>query len=116
MKKIIKTDYNAKITEIESKILSITGLATPPATVEIKTLDVTNLVKKTDYDAETWDIKSKYFTAADYNTFINKKLDLKMKQKELVDKSATVDLVKNAELDRKSSNISNKGRTESRTR
>ena len=33
-----------------------------------------------------------------------------------MDKSAIVDLVKSAELDRKSSNISNKSRIKSRTR
>ena len=39
--------------------------------------------KKTDYDAEILDIKSKYFTTADYNRFTitNEKLDLKIKKK-----------------------------------
>ena len=43
-----KTDYNAKITEIESKIPSISGLATTAAlpTVENEKTDVRNLVKK----------------------------------------------------------------------
>ena len=43
-----KTDYNAKITEIESKIPSISGLATTAAltAVEYKIADVSNLVKK----------------------------------------------------------------------
>ena len=41
-----KTDYNAKITEIESKIPSITGLFTNSAltAAENKILDVSNLV------------------------------------------------------------------------
>ena len=49
-----KTDCNAKITEIEGKIPSISGLATNAAltTVESKIPNVSNLVKKTDYDAE----------------------------------------------------------------
>ena len=49
-----KIDYNAKITEIKSKIPSTSGLATTPAytTVENKIPDVSNVVKKTDYDAE----------------------------------------------------------------
>ena len=49
-----KIDYNAKITEIKSKIPSTSGLATTPAytTVEKKIPDVSNVVKKTDYDAE----------------------------------------------------------------
>ena len=43
-----KTDYNAKISEIESKIPNISGLATTSAlnAVEIKVLDVSSLVKK----------------------------------------------------------------------
>ena len=47
-----KADYNAKIIEIESKIPSISGLATNAAltAVENEIPDVSNLVKKTDYD------------------------------------------------------------------
>ena len=57
-------------------------------TVENKTPDVSNLVKKTDYDAKIWDIESKYFTTVDDNKFTSQTLDAKIKQKELVDKSA----------------------------
>ena len=48
MKLLKKTDYNAKITEIESKITSITGLATNSllTAVENKIPDVDSLVKK----------------------------------------------------------------------
>ena len=44
-----KTDYNAKITEIEGKIPSISGLATNAAliTVENKITNINGLVKKT---------------------------------------------------------------------
>ena len=43
-----KTDYNAKITEIESKITIVSGLATNAAltAVENKILNISNLVKK----------------------------------------------------------------------
>ena len=43
-----KTDYNAKITEIEGKTPSISGLATTSAltAVENKTANASNLVKK----------------------------------------------------------------------
>ena len=44
------------------------------------------------------------------------KFDLKINQKELVDKSDIANLVKNAELDKKSSNISNKSKIKSITR
>ena len=45
---LIKTDYSAKLTEIESKIPSISGLVStfPLITVENKISDVSNLVKK----------------------------------------------------------------------
>ena len=48
-----KTDFNAKITEVEGKIPSISGLATNSVltAVENKIPDVSSLVKKTDYDA-----------------------------------------------------------------
>ena len=50
--------------------------------------DVSKLVKKIYYDADILDIKYKYFTTTDYNKFKNEKLDLKIKQKGLVNKSA----------------------------
>ena len=45
---LLKTHYNAKITEIEGNILSISRLATTAAlnAVENKTPNVSNLVKK----------------------------------------------------------------------
>ena len=49
-----KTDFNSKVTEIEGKIPSITGLATSSAftAVENKIPDVNSLVKKTDYNTK----------------------------------------------------------------
>ena len=56
-----KTDLNAKITEIEDKIPTITGLATNSAltAVQNKIPDVSSLVKKTDYDTEITEIENK---------------------------------------------------------
>ena len=55
-KLVKKTDYNAKIQDIEDKIPSITGLATTTATaliaVENKIPDVSNRLKKIDYKAK----------------------------------------------------------------
>ena len=47
-----KTDINAKVTEIEGKIPSISGSATNSelTAVENKIPDVNSLVKKTDYN------------------------------------------------------------------
>ena len=56
-----KTDFNAKVTEIEGKIPSISGLATNSelAPVENKIPDVNSLVKKTDYNTKISDIEKK---------------------------------------------------------
>ena len=56
-----KTDFNAKVTEIESKISSIRGLATNTAltAVENKIPDVSSLVKKTDYNTKISEIENK---------------------------------------------------------
>ena len=63
---VTKTDYNAKITEIEGKIPIITRLATTAAltAVENKICNVSNLVKKTNYDEILSDTESKYFTTS----------------------------------------------------
>ena len=45
-----KTDYSSKITEIEGKISSSTGLAL--TAVENKIPDVSSLVKKADFNAK----------------------------------------------------------------
>ena len=49
-----KTDYNAEISETESEIPSISGLATNSAlnAVENKILHVESLAKKKDYNAK----------------------------------------------------------------
>ena len=55
---LVKEDYNVKITEIEGKVPGITGLATSAVfnTVENKIYNVSNLVKKKNYDAKISDI------------------------------------------------------------
>ena len=58
---IKKTNYNAKATEIESKIPDVTNLATKTAlnTAENKIPDTSDLVKKTDYNAKITEIEGK---------------------------------------------------------
>ena len=73
-----KTDFNAKITDVEGKIPNITGLATSSglAAVQNKIPDVSSLVKKTDYDTKISDIEKKitdhdhgkYITTPEFNT------------------------------------------------
>ena len=58
-----RTNLNAKITEIQVKIPSITGLATNSAltAVENKIPNVSNFVKKkTDYNPKITEIESKF--------------------------------------------------------
>ena len=73
-----KTDFNVKVTEIESKIHSITGLATNSSLTanENKIPDVSSLVKKTDYNTKISEIENKvndhnhgkYITTPEFNT------------------------------------------------
>ena len=72
-----KQYLHAKITEMEGKIPSITGLATNSAltAVENKRPDVSSLVKKTDSDAKVSEIENKvnddnhdkYITSPEFN-------------------------------------------------
>ena len=72
-----KTEYNAKITEIEGKIPDVSSLATKTAltSVENKTPNL-NLVKKTDYDTKFTEFEKKltdhnhykYITTPEFNT------------------------------------------------
>ena len=70
-------DYNAKITEIEGKTLSISGLATNAAltTDESKIPNISGLVKLTDYKIKITEIEKKltghnhdkYITTPEFN-------------------------------------------------
>ena len=53
-----KTDYNAKITEIEGKIPSISGLAALTA-VGNEITDVSTLIKKINYDTKISELEEK---------------------------------------------------------
>ena len=55
--------------------------------IENKIPDVSNRVKKTDYDVKLFDIETKYFTTSDYNKFTGEVLNAKIKEKELLNKS-----------------------------
>ena len=70
--------FNTKVTEIESKILSVTGLATNSelTAVENKIPNVSSLVKTTDYYTKISEIENKvndhnhdkYITTPEFNT------------------------------------------------
>ena len=92
-----KTDLNAKITEIEGKILSINGLATNSAltVVENKTPHVSSLVKKTDYNTKISEIENKvndhdhnkYITTPEFNTLAARVFNARFAQANLVTKT-----------------------------
>ena len=89
-----KTDLNAKTSEIENKILSITGLATSSAltAVENKIPNVSNLVKKTDYNTKISEIQSKisnqnhdkYVTTPELNRLTAQNFQATLKQVNLI--------------------------------
>ena len=77
------TDYNTKISEIEGKIPSITGLATISAltAVESKIPNISKLAKKTDYNTKVTEIDKKI---TDHTAEFNK---LKLAQRDLITKT-----------------------------
>ena len=92
-----KTDYNAKITDIECKIPDVSGLATKTAltTAEKKTPDVNSLVKKTDYNAKVTEIENKlnnhnhdkYITTTEFDTLAADAFNARLSQANLVTKT-----------------------------
>ena len=72
-----KTDFRGKVTELQGKIPSISGLATSSAltAVENKIPDASSLVKKTDYNTKISEIENKvndhnykYITSPEFDT------------------------------------------------
>ena len=59
---------------------------------------VSDLVKKTIYDAKVSEIKGNYITSSDYNKLTRDKLNAKIKQKELVNMSDIFNLAKKSAL------------------
>ena len=116
-KLINKTDYNAKIKNIEDKIPNITGLATTAVftVVENNIPNVSNLVKK-QIMMQKYETLKKYFTNSDYNRFTNDILDTKVTENKLIDEYDLDEKIKNISNKRRNRNISNKSRIKIRTR
>ena len=79
---LLKTDYDAKIIDHEGKIPSVAGRAT---TVILnvdknKIPNVSDLVKKKDYDEKIWDFESRYFGTSGYNKFRSEIPDAKSRE------------------------------------
>ena len=75
-----KRDYNAKISEIEGKIPTISGLATNATltAVENKIRNTNSFVRKTDYDTKITEIEKK-FIDHDYDKSITTKYIIEAK-------------------------------------
>ena len=93
-----KLDYYAKITEIEDKLPSISGLATNAAltAVENKIPDISSLIKKTtDCNTKISEIENKftdhnhdkYITNPEFNTFTAGVFDTRLARASLVMKT-----------------------------
>ena len=105
-----KTDFNAKVTETEGKIPSITDLATNSelTAVENKIPDVSSLVKKTDYDTKVSEIENKVnghnhdkcITTPEFNTMAASTFNVRL--------AAQTDLIRHPEFDVKLKGISDR--------
>ena len=92
-----KRDYNAKISEIESKISSISGLAATSAlaSVENRIPNISNLVKKTDYNTKISKTEKKvtdhdlykYITNPEFNKLTVENFAARLAQANLVTKT-----------------------------
>ena len=105
-----KVDNNAKITEIEGKIPSISGLATNAALtiVEKKQPNISSLVKKNpNYNTKNTDIEKKltdhnhdkYITTSEFNTLADHAFNARL---------APANLVTKTDIDAKRSSLNRK--------
>ena len=65
-----KTDYNAKITDLENKFLDISNLATKTALTNLSNTvpDISTLIKKSDYDTKIREIENKYVSNTGFDS------------------------------------------------
>ena len=94
---VLKTNYNAKITELENKIPDISNLATKTAltTVENKIPSVSNLAKKTGYNTKVTEIEDKlnnhnhdkYIDTSEFNKLASGVFNARLAQANLITKT-----------------------------
>ena len=117
---ITNASLNVKIDEVKVEIpfTNILGTTASLTTAENKTPNVSDLVKKVDFNGGIKDIKDKYFTTSDYNSFTNNILDTKKTAKKLVNESKLNEKWKNKSIRNKRRNrkVSEKVRVKSRAR
>ena len=105
-----KTDFNSKISEVENKIPSITGLATNSAltAVENEIPYVSSLVKRTDYNTKISEIENKvndhnhekYITTPEFDTMAATVFNARL--------AVQTDLIRKPELDFKLKSVSDR--------
>ena len=93
---VVKADFNSKITEVENKIPSISGLATNSAltVVENKVPDISGLVTRTNYNTKISEIEKKvsdhnhckYITTPEFSTLSARIFDARLKLANLITK------------------------------
>ena len=86
----------------------MTTINTTISEVENKIPVVSDLVKKTDYDAKILEIEVKHITTSYYNKFTSDILDTKIKQKELIKNSDISNLIKDSPLNTKLETLATK--------
>ena len=99
-----KKDYNAKITEIEGKIPSISCVSTNVALAAAKNKipDISSLVKKTNYDTKFIEIETKltdhdhdkYIITPEFNKFSAEVFDARLARANLIKKTGFDDKLK----------------------
>ena len=115
---LLKTKYNAKITEKEGKVPSISALATTIAvtTVENKIPEVSNLVKKTGHYTKINEIEKKitgynydkYITTAEFTKLTAGNFAPKLAQANLATKSDIANFVNKTSFAEKLKNLNEK--------
>ena len=93
----LKTNYQTDKTELEKKITDVSDLATNTAltSVENKTPDVSNLVKKTEYETKVTKIENKlnnhnhdkYITTSEFNDLAADVFNARLPQANLITKT-----------------------------
>ena len=102
--------FNAKINEVKGEISNITNLVSTTAltAAECKIPDISDLVKKTDYNTKFSEIDNKYtdydhsnkfITTPEFNKLTSEKFGVRLKQANLVNKSDIAKFVTKTDFD-----------------
>ena len=110
------TTLNAKVNKVKNEIPSITNVATTTALTAFdkKASNVSNLVKKNDYNTRISEIENKittdhdrdnYITTEEFNKLTSENFTTKLAQANLANKSYIANFVKNTDFQGKLNNL-----------